>query len=88
MYSDFKNGSWVRYLPFSKSEFCISISRYKKCEKCYRGLKDIRYAVSERTQVPGRIGTLCRELNMALTIIDWILVLQGLKSFKKILQHK
>jgi len=44
--------------------------RYNKCEKCYKGLKDIRQLIVERAHTSGRIGTLCRELNIALNVID------------------
>lgn len=44
--------------------------RYKKCEKCYRHIKEIRYVINDRTHTPGRIGSLCRELSLALNIFD------------------
>jgi len=44
--------------------------RYQKCDKCFKAIKDIRYVINERTHTPGRIGTLCRELSLALTVFD------------------
>ncbi|XP_047127255.1 katanin p80 WD40 repeat-containing subunit B1 isoform X2 [Hydra vulgaris] len=44
--------------------------RYNKCDKCYKQLLLIKNVVSERTTTSGRIGVICRELTIALRIID------------------
>jgi len=44
--------------------------RHNKCNKCNIVLLEIRNVVSGRSQVSGRIGSLCRELSLALSVMD------------------
>jgi len=44
--------------------------RYQKCEGCYRHLIEIRDVLQSRTKASGRIGTICKELAIALSVFD------------------
>lgn len=44
--------------------------RYQKCEGCYRHLIEIRDVLQSRTKTPGRIGSMCKELALSLSVLD------------------
>lgn len=60
-------------LNIPQSNLGVDLSReerYRKCEKCQKLLQAIRTNVSTKTQTSGRIGSLCRELSVALNVLD------------------
>lgn len=44
--------------------------RYEKCEVCYHHLIEIRDVLNGRTKQPGRIGNLCKELSLELSVFE------------------
>ena len=44
--------------------------RYNKCHKCYSHLQSVREALSSKTNISGKMGSLFREMSLAFSSLD------------------
>lgn len=56
--------------PVSVGVDLVREERYNKCHKCYSHLQSIREALSSKTNISGKMGSLFREMSLAFSSLD------------------
>lgn len=56
--------------PVSVGVDLVREERYNKCHKCFSHLKSIREALSSKTNISGKMGSLFREMSLAFSSLD------------------
>ncbi|XP_020612639.1 katanin p80 WD40 repeat-containing subunit B1-like [Orbicella faveolata] len=56
--------------PVSVGVDLVREERYNKCHKCYSHLQSIREALSSKTSISGKMGSLFREMSLAFSSLD------------------
>ncbi|KAJ7383140.1 Katanin p80 WD40 repeat-containing subunit B1 [Desmophyllum pertusum] len=56
--------------PVSVGVDLVREERYNKCHKCYLHLRSIREALSSKTSISGKMGSLFREMSLAFSSLD------------------
>lgn len=56
--------------PVSVGVDLVREERYNKCQKCHSHLQFIREALSSKTSISGKMGSLFREMSLAFSSLD------------------
>lgn len=56
--------------PVSVGVDLVREERYNKCHKCYSHLQSVREALSSKTNISGKMGSLFREMSLAFSSLD------------------